>query len=166
MLKKIIIMISIQPAHWQFPLQHTGYLLKVVNPNVTVKEGPGNPQEVSVKCTVPVLCRYHGKCRLSLDLFTIPTEELHNRCIGKRSEAVALKNTKCGIDVFGINTTVDDQNWRKEWNKIKETSSKPLIVTGTVDGKYDKRTMLIILKSGDFDGHQVWSNYRLSPIKV
>ena len=147
-------------------LKDTFYFLKVVNPRVTVKEGPGNHQEVFVKCTVPVFCRYRGKCRLSLDLFTIPTDELHNRCMGKRSEAVALKSTECGIEIFGINATVKDQDWRKEWNKIKETSSKPLVVTGTVDGKYDERTMLIILKSGDFDGHQVWSNYRLSPIKV
>ena len=142
------------------------YFLQVVNPDVTVKEGPGNSEEVFVKCTVPVFCRYHGNCRLSLDLFTIPTDELLDRCQNKRAEAVALQSTECGIEIFGISARVDDQNWRDEWNKIKETSSRPLEVTGTVDGKYDERSMLIILKSGEFDGHQVWSNYRLSPIKV
>ena len=140
----------------------------MLNPDVTVKEGTGNIREVFVQCTVPVFCRTlrERKCRLSLDLFTIPTEELHNRCIGKRTEPVALKSTECGMNIIGIGMEVEDHQWRDKWKEIQETSARPLEVTGTIDGKYDERSMLIILRSGSFTEHTVWSHYRLSPIKV
>ena len=127
---------------------------------MTVKEGL--KEQVFVKCTVPVFCSARrDKCKLSLDLFTVPTEQLQNRCAGKKNEPVALEHTECGMNIDGINGNLEDHQWLDKWKEIKETCSLPLNVTGTVDGKYDERTMLIILRSGSFSGHPLWSNYRL-----
>ena len=125
----------------------------------------GTEEDLLLRPTVPILCRFNNLCLFSLELYTIIDQQsIIDRGCKRGTDPLKFSQTMCGANLAAVG---NHEDWKESWDDPAFTINNKVEVSAASDGlMYVNRTMRIVLRSKKFSRNEIWSNYALDPVNV